>query len=109
MAVYYGRKASDQALGSELGELGLDGRRAATVLGRVGYAGRSLAYGLVGLFVIRAAMNHDPEAGKGLDGALRTVQQASWGTWVLLLVTIGFAAFGAFRLLEARYARNPDE
>lgn len=109
VAVYYGRKASDQALGSELGELGLDGRRAATVLGRVGYAGRSLAYGLVGLFVIRAAMNHDPEAGKGLDGALRTVQQASWGTWVLLLVTIGFAAFGAFRLLEARYARNPDE
>ena len=109
VAVYYGRKASDQALGSELGELGLEGRRAATVLGRVGYAGRSLAYGLVGLFVIRAAMNHDPEAGKGLDGALRTVQQASWGTWVLLLVTIGFAAFGAFRLLEARYARNPDE
>ena len=109
VAVYYGRKASDQALGSELGELGLDGRRAATVLGRVGYAGRSLAYGLVGLFVIRAAMNHDPEAGKGLDGALRTVQQASWGTWVLLLVTVGFAAFGAFRLLEARYARNPDE
>lgn len=109
VAVYYGRKASDTALGNELGELGLDGRRIATVLGRVGYAGRSLAYGLVGLFVIRAAMNHDPEAGKGLDGALRTVQQASWGTWVLLLVTIGFAAFGAFRLLEARYARNPDE
>lgn len=109
VAAYYGKRASDRALGNELGELGIDGKRVATVLGRVGYAGRSLAYGLVGLFVIRAAMNHDPDAGKGLDGALRTVQQASWGTWVLLAVTIGFAAFGAFRLLEARYARNPED
>lgn len=108
-AAYYAKKASDRALGNELGELGLDGRRVATVLGRVGYAGRSLAYGLVGLFVLRAAINHDPNAGKGLDGALRTVQQASWGSWVLLAVAVGFAAFGAFRLLEARYARNPED
>ncbi len=108
-AVYFARKASDDALGAELSELGLEGRRMASVLGRVGYAGRSLAYGLVGVFVVRAAVNHDPDAGRGLDGALAQVQQADWGTWVLLAVTIGFAAFGAFRLLEARYARNPED
>lgn len=107
--LYFGREASDGSLGSELGELGLDGRRAATVLGRVGYAGRSLAYGLVGLFVVRAAANHDPDAGRGLDGALREVQQTSWGTWALLAVAVGLAAFGAFRLLEARYARSPED
>lgn len=108
-AGYFARKASNRALGSELAELGLDGRRFATVLGRVGYAGRSLAYGLVGLFVVRAALAHDPDAGRGLDGALAQVQQTGWGPWVLLAVTVGFAAFGAFRLLEARYARNPED
>ncbi len=107
--LYFARKASNRALGNELSELGLDGRRFATVLGRLGYAGRSLAYGLVGFFVVRAAVNHDPDTARGLDGALAQVQQASWGTWFLLAITVGFAAFGAFRLLEARYARNPED
>lgn len=106
VAVYQVNKATDGALGSELGELGLDEQRLARWLGRVGYIGRALAYGLVGLFVVHAAVTHDPNAGEGLDGALQQARQSSWGPWLLLAVAVGFAAFGAFRIVEARYSRD---
>lgn len=106
VALYQAKKAANGNLSSELTELGLEGRRIARWLGRAGYAGRAVAYGTVAAFVIHAALTHDPEAGRGLDGALSEVQQSSYGPWLLLAVTGGFAAFGAFRLLEARYARD---
>lgn len=106
VAAYQVNKATDDALGSELGELGLDERRLACWLGRIGYIGRGLAYGLVALFVVHAAMTHDPSAGQGLDGALQQARQTSWGPWLLLAVALGFAAFGVFRLVEARYSRD---
>lgn len=110
VAVHQFRKATDDSLGSELQELGIDGRRAARILGRVGYLGRALAYALVAAFVVHAAWTHDPaSATRGLDGALHQTRQSAYGTWLLLAVTIGFAAFGAFRLVEARYVRDGGE
>ena len=106
VAIHQVRKATDDALGSELRELGLDGRRAACWLGRIGYLGRALAYGLVALFVVHAALTHDPSAGQGLDGALQEARRTSWGPWLLLAVTVGFGAFGLFRLVEARYSHD---
>lgn len=107
VALHQARRAVNGSLSHELEELGLDERRAARLLGRAGYAGRALAYGAVAAFVVHAAATHDPQAGRGLDGALREAQQTTWGPWLLLAVTIGFAAFGLFRLTEARYARDP--
>lgn len=107
VAAYQLHKATDDALGDELHELGLDERRAARWLGRAGYLGRSLAYGAVALFVVQSALTRDPDAGRGLDGALQQAQQTSWGPWLLGAVTIGFGAFGLFRLVEARFARDP--
>ena len=106
VALFQLKEAMSDTLSHELGELGLDGRRFARWLGRAGYSGRAVAYGTVAGFVIHAAATHDPSAGQGLDGALQEVQQSSYGPWLLLAVTVGFAAFGAFRLLEARYARD---
>lgn len=101
------QRALEGALDDELHELGLDERRSARLLGRAGYAGRALVFGLIGVFVTHAAVTHDPEAGKGLDGALAEVQQSSFGTPVLLAVALGLAAFAVFRLVEARYASDP--
>lgn len=107
VSLYQFRKATDGGLGSELQELGLEEHRLACNLGRAGYSGRGLAYGLVAVFVIHAALTHDPSsAARGLDGALREIQRSSYGTWVLLAVAVGFAVFGVFRLVEARYTRD---
>lgn len=102
----YQLSRANGGLDDELHDLGLQERRVARWLGRAGYLGRALAYGLVSLFVVHAAVTHDPSAGRGLDGALEQARTTSWGPWLLLAVTLGFLAFGLFRLVEARYARD---
>lgn len=90
-------------LAEELDQLGLDEQRTVRWLGRAGYVGRGLAYGIVGGFVVQAAITHDPSKSGGLDKALQEVQQSAVGVPVLLTVTLGFLAFGIFRLAESRY------
>lgn len=92
----------------ELGVLGLDERRAARWLGGVGHAGRGLAYGAVGLFLVRAGVTHDPNSGQGLDAALEELRRGPLGLPILLAVTMGFGAFGLFRLVESRYRFDKD-
>lgn len=60
-------------------------------------------YALVGAFLVRAAIRHEPESGVGLDAALSQVAQRSYGTYVLAAVSIGFAAYGVWCLARARY------
>jgi len=101
------RKGTDGGLTDELATLGLEERHAARWLGRVGYIGRALAYGAVTGFVMHAAWTHDASgAVGGLDHALGEFQQRPYGQALLLAVTLGFAAFGLFRLVEARYSQD---
>lgn len=72
-------------------------------LGQVGYTGRAVAYGLVGAFVVRAAVTHDPSKGGGLDAALEAVRTTPVGTGALLLIGIMLLAFGLFTIQEARH------
>jgi len=60
-------------------------------------------FGIVGGFFIDAAVSYDPGKAQGLDGALRSLARAPLGTALLLIVTVGLAAFGAYSLAEARW------
>ncbi|MCU1371859.1 MAG: hypothetical protein JWO77_3053 [Ilumatobacteraceae bacterium] len=75
-------------------------------LGTVGYLGRAAAFGLIGWFLIDAGRQHDPSESRGLDDALRELTTAPYGPWLLLLVAIGLAAFGAFRILDGLLRRD---
>ena len=77
--------------------------RAYTVIGVVGYAARGVVFGLVGLFLIRAAYQYDPQEAVGLDGALAELAQASYGPFLLGLTAAGLFAFGLYSFVEARY------
>jgi hypothetical protein len=72
-------------------------------LGMVGFPAKGVALGLVGALLVYAAVTFDPAKASGLDGALRTVLDAPLGPWLLTLVAIGIAAFGAFCFVRARY------
>jgi hypothetical protein len=74
-----------------------------TRLGQVGFPGKGVALGLVGGLLGWAALTFDPNKASGLDGALRTVLDAPYGKWLLSLIALGIAAFGAFCLARARY------
>lgn len=74
-------------------------------LGQVGYVAKGLALGVVGGLLSYAALTSDRQQGQGLDGALQQVLAQPFGRFLLTAVAIGFAAFGLFAMLQARYRR----
>jgi drug/metabolite transporter (DMT)-like permease len=69
----------------------------------VGYLAKGLAYGIAGVLFVVAAVRYDPDKARGLDAALRALSEQTYGTLLLLLAAIGFAAYGLFAVAEARY------
>lgn len=80
--------------------------RAVGRLGTVGYLGRAAAFGLIGWFLVDAALQHDPSESRGLDDSLRELTTAPFGPLLLLVVAVGLAAFGAFRILDGLLRRE---
>lgn len=88
-----------------LGEMSPVEERWATWLGRIGYGARGVVFGLIGLFLIVAAVRANPGEARGIDGALATLAAQPVGPWLLGLVAAGFVAYGLFMFAEARYRR----
>jgi Domain of Unknown Function (DUF1206) len=71
--------------------------------GLVGYPGKGMALLVVGGLLLWAAISYDADKAAGLDGALRTVQDAPLGSWLLTLIAVGLVAFGVFCFGRARF------
>jgi hypothetical protein len=67
-------------------------------LGSAGEVGRGIAMGVIGFFLVRAAVTFNAAEATGLDGALRRLLQYSWGEALCAIVGIGFVAYGVFCL-----------
>jgi hypothetical protein len=63
-------------------------------LGVLGETGRGIAIGLIGFFLLRAAVTTNPSEATGLDGALTRLSTLSWGRFVVAIVAIGFFFYG---------------
>jgi hypothetical protein len=74
-------------------------------VGTVGMVARMLVTVLIGVFLIAAAAQHDPNQAVGIDGALKRMADRSFGPPLLALVAFGFAAYGLYSLAEARFRR----
>jgi hypothetical protein len=74
-------------------------------LGQVGYLARGAVFALVGVFVIKAATDHQPGKAKGFDVALKSVANAPFGQLLLIAAAAGLVCFGVYCLAEARYRR----
>jgi len=79
------------------------GLRNFIVLGVVGHIARAVVFGLVGTFLIKAAVEYDPQEAVGIDGALQRLQDEAYGTVALVAVAIGLIAFGVYSVVDARY------
>ena len=79
--------------------------RAFTTLGVVGHLARLAVFVLIGYFLIRAAIDYNPDEAVGLDGALAALGQASYGPLLLGLVAAGLICFAAYAIADARYRR----
>lgn len=82
--------------------------RVAGVVRTVGTVGRlamAVVLGLIGAFLIRAAVQQDPSEAKGLDGVLQTVAGQPYGRALLALTAVGLLGYAAFCVVQARYRR----
>lgn len=80
-------------------------RRTAVALGTVGYLAKGVAFGIVGVLLLLAAVQFDPNKARGLDAALHATAGKPYGGVLLTLIALGFAAFGAYCFLQARYRK----
>ena len=77
-------------------------------LGRLGMAAAGFLYFVIGFLAIQLALG---AGGKATDkaGALQTLAGEWWGTFLLLLVAIGFAGYAAWRFAVAALGEKLEE
>jgi len=83
-----------------------EARRLAVRLGEIGWTALGVAYGIVGILIVVAAVRYDPERATGLDTALQTLADQPYGSVLLLVLAGGLACFGVYCLFDARYRRG---
>ena len=90
---------------SKTEEMGRRMRKWIAAIGTIGHLARTVVFGLVGFFLIKAAIDFRPSAAVGLDGALAKLLHHSYGTYMLAIVAAGLIAFALYSLSDARYRR----
>jgi hypothetical protein len=80
-------------------------RRWTTRSGVVGHVARGIVFGIVGVFLTKAAIEYDSDEAVGIDGALAKLAHQAYGAWLLGLVAVGLLAYAVFCLVQARYRR----
>lgn len=78
-------------------------RRWTTWAARLGLGAHGVVLGMIGWFLIRAAVTFNPDEARGLGGALASLASQSYGPWLLGAVAVGLAAYGVYKLVVARY------
>ncbi|HEX5403670.1 MAG TPA: DUF1206 domain-containing protein [Pseudonocardiaceae bacterium] len=86
----------------DLGKLSAGARKTTETLGVVGFVAKGVAYGIVGILVLIAAITFNPNKAGGLDDALRTLAGQPFGVVLLVIVALGLAAYGVYCFFEAR-------
>ena len=85
------------------GHMGAAAKRWGGRAGVVGHLARAVVFTLIGVFVIRAALQYDPKEAIGLDGALQKLASADYGPYLLGLTAAGLIAYGLYCLADARF------
>ena len=73
--------------------------------GRIGHAARGVTFGIIGLLLIRAAIESDPSDAEGVGGAFATLAAQPYGKWLLAAVAAGFVSYGIYCFFRIRYRR----
>jgi hypothetical protein len=73
---------------------------------RVGVAGhlaRGVVFGLIGWFIVKAAVEYDADEAIGLDGSLQKLANTTYGPYLLGVTAVGLICYGLYCLVDARY------
>jgi hypothetical protein len=81
-------------------------RKTGELVGAVGFTAKGVAYAIIGVLTVYAAVSSDPAVTGGLDKALKTLAGQPFGTVLLCLVALGFIAFGGYLFVDAKARRG---
>lgn len=76
-----------------------------TRLGCVGWTSLGLVYSGIGVLLVVAAAQYDPDQPVGLDAAVQTLAAQPFGPVLLLVLAAGLAVFGVYCFFDARYRK----
>jgi hypothetical protein len=82
-------------------------RRWITRMGQVGYSARGVVFPIIGVSLLRAALDRNASQTRGVREALLEIAHSTAGQVLLGLVAVGFLAFGLFMVASARYRHMP--
>lgn len=80
-------------------------RQFVDVTGVGGGVARGALFAGIGVFVVQAAIDYEPDKAKGFDDTLRSFTDTPVGPWLLVLVALGLVLFGLFSFAMARYRK----
>ena len=86
-------------------EMGPATRTSVKWIGTFGLLARMVVFVLVGVFLIKAAVEYDPSEAVGIDGALAKLANSPQGPLLLGVVAAGLIAFAIYSFSDARYRR----
>jgi hypothetical protein len=76
-----------------------------TILGTIGHVARAVVFGMIAVFLLKAAYDYKANEAIGLDGALAKLYDGAYGSWLLGAVAAGLIVFSCFSLVEAGFRR----
>lgn len=100
---FYRAASGDLRKRLDLTSLGRRARAHVVRFGQFGLAARGVVFLIIGWFLVRAALQYDPQDAQGLAGALGTLKEQPYGAYVLGTVGLGLLAHGLFQLAKARF------
>jgi Domain of Unknown Function (DUF1206) len=86
-----------------VGGMGETARKWGGRAGVLGHLARAVVFTLIGIFVVRAALDYNPKDAIGFDGALQKLAHASYGPYLLGLTAAGLICYGLYCFVDARY------
>jgi len=73
--------------------------------GQFGLSARGIVFGVIGFFLVLAALHSNASEAQGVSGALQFLEQQTLAPWLFGLVALGLAAYGFYMFVLARYRR----
>ena len=106
-ALYQGYRGltKDFLKDAKTGEMGSTTKRVYKWLAIFGHCARMVVFGLVGVFLIKAAVDYQPRKAVSLDGALAKLANQSYGHALLGVVAAGLIAFALYSFADVRYRK----
>ncbi|WP_400193167.1 DUF1206 domain-containing protein [Hymenobacter sp. B81] len=83
------------------GSLPAEQQRLVHRMGQLGYTARGIVWGILGYFMLQAALQANPRQAQDTEQAFDLL--ASMGTGVLVIVALGFVCYGLYMIVRAKY------